>query len=234
MKLVKHLAGLGYGSRREVQQLIARGAFTDSAGKVLAEGDLPDHEAIRFRGEALDPPAPMVVMLNKPTGYTCSTADPGAVVFDLLPPRFSRRNPQLNPVGRLDKDTSGLLLLTDDGPWLHRVSHPKTGPGKTYHVILDRPLQGGEAELFASGGLMLRGEAKPLLAARLEVLGAREGRVVLHEGRYHQVRRMFAALGNHVLSLQRVAIGGLTLAPELAAGQWRILTAAEREEVFRP
>jgi 16S rRNA pseudouridine516 synthase len=173
-------------------------------------------------------------MLHKPTGYTCSTADPGAIVFDLLPPRFSRRNPPLNPVGRLDKDTSGLLLLTDDGPWLHRVSHPKSGPGKTYHVWLDRPLQGGEAELFASGELMLRGETKPLLPAELELLGAQQARLVLHEGRYHQVRRMFAALGNHVLALQRVAIGGLTLPQDLPTGQWRILTPAQREDVLRP
>jgi 16S rRNA pseudouridine516 synthase len=232
MKLVKHLASLGYGSRREVQLLVARGAFTDTVGRVLAEGDLPDHERIRFRGEALDPAAPLVVILHKPTGFTCSTADPGAVVYDLLPPRFSLRNPPLSPIGRLDKDTSGLLLLTDDGAWLHRVSHPKSGPGKTYHVVLDRPLQGTEAELFASGTLMLRGEATPLLPAQLELLGPHEARVVLHEGRYHQVRRMFAAAGNHVLTLQRVAFGGLTLPADLEAGQWRVLTTAQREEVL--
>jgi len=232
MKLVKHLASLGYGSRREVQLQVARGAFTDTAGRVLAEGDLPDHEMIRFRGEPLDPAAPLVVMLHKPTGFTCSTADPGAVVYDLLPPRFSRRNPPLSPIGRLDKDTSGLLLLTDDGTWLHRVSHPKSGPGKAYHVVVDRPMEGTEAELFASGTLMLRGEVKPLLPAQLEVLGPQEARVVLHEGRYHQVRRMFAAAGNHVLSLQRIAIGGLTIPVDLAAGQWRVLTTEQREKVI--
>lgn len=234
MKLVKHLAGLGYGSRREVQQLIARGGFTDADGRVLAEGDLPAHQSIRFRGEPLDLAAPMVIMLHKPTGYTCSTEDPGAIVYDLLPPRFCRRTPPLNPVGRLDKDTSGLLLLTDDGPWLHRVSHPRSGPGKTYHVLLDRPLLGGEAELFASGSMLLRGEAKPLLPAQLVPLGPQEAQVVLHEGRYHQVRRMFAAVGNHVVSLRRVAIGNLCLPADLAPGQWRALREAQREDALRP
>jgi 16S rRNA pseudouridine516 synthase len=173
-------------------------------------------------------------MLHKPVGFTCSTADPGAIVFDLLPARFARRNPPLSPVGRLDKDTSGLLLLTDDGTWLHRVSHPRSGPGKTYQVVLDRPLTGTEAELFASGRLLLRGESKPLLPAELVVSGSHEARLTLHEGRYHQVRRMFAATGNHVTDLSRIAIGALELPADLPAGQWRVLDGAAKERVLRP
>lgn len=232
MKLVKLLANLGYGSRKEVQRLIRAGAVTDDAGRRLGEKDLPPHAAIRFRGEPLDVPSPLLIMLHKPCDYTCSADDPGAVVYDLLPERFALRNPALSPVGRLDKDTSGLLLMTDDGQLLHRIIHPKSGCLKVYHVVLDRPLEGHEAELFGSGEMMLRSEGKPLLPAKLEVLGEKEARVILHEGRYHQVRRMFAAAGNHVLDLRRVAIGGLALPDDLAEGEWRQLTAAEKDAVF--
>jgi len=199
---------------------------------VLGESDLPPHDQIRFRGEELDPPAPLVIMLNKPDGYTCSSEDPGSTIYDLLPERFAHRNPGLNPIGRLDKDTTGLLLLTDDGKLLHRIIHPKSGCLKVYHAKLDRPLEGHEAALFASGTLLLKSETKPLLPARLEVLGTKEALITLHEGRYHQVRRMFAAAGNHVLSLQRIAIGGLRLPDDLAEGDWRTLTAAEIAAVF--
>lgn len=231
MKLIKHLANLGYGSRREVEQLLARGAFTNLAGAPLRGNEPLAHAEIRFRGEPLDPPAPLVVMLHKPVGYTCSTEDPGATVYDLLPPRFQRRNPLLSPVGRLDKETSGLLLLSDDGPWLHRVTHPRRGPGKTYHVWLDRPLSGSEAATFAAGDLVLRGEDKPLLPAELTILNPTEALLTLHEGRYHQARRMFAAVGNHVVALKRVAIGQLHLPDDLPEGQWRILDAGTRAMV---
>src|SRR5690606_34281850 len=139
-----------------------------------------------------------------------------------------KRKPGLNPIGRLDKDTTGLLLLTDDGQFLHKIIHPKSGCLKIYHVILDRPLEGHEGELFSSGTLLLNSESKPLLPAKLEVLGEKEALVTLHEGRYHQVRRMFAAAGNHVLSLKRIAIGGLALPDDLDEGEWRQLDDEER------
>ena len=232
MKLVKLLANLGYGSRKEVQRLIRSGAVTDAVGNVLGENDLPPHDQILFRSEPLDPPAPLVIMLNKPDGHTCSSEDPGSTIYDLLPPRFAQRNPGLNPIGRLDKDTTGLLLMTDDGKLLHKIIHPKSECHKVYHATLDRPLEGHEAELFASGTLVLNNENRPLLPAKLEVLGEKEALVTLHEGRYHQVRRMFAAAGNHVLGLQRISIGGLKLPADLEEGDWRELTADELKAVF--
>ncbi|MEO8617118.1 MAG: pseudouridine synthase [Luteolibacter sp.] len=232
MKLVKLLANLGYGSRKEAQRLIRSGVVTDDTGAVLGDSDLLPHERIRVRGEELDPPSPMVLVLNKPDGYTCSTEDPGDTIYDLLPPRYAQRNPGLNPIGRLDKDTTGLLLLTDDGKLLHKIIHPKSGCLKIYHVILDRPLEGHEGELFESGTLVLNSETKPLLPAKLEVLGEKEALVTLHEGRYHQVRRMFAAAGNHVLGLQRISIGGLRMPDDLTEGDWRQLTADELKSVF--
>lgn len=232
VKLVKLLANLGYGSRKEVQRFIRSGAVTDDSGRVLGEGEVPPHERIRFRGEPLDPPFPLTLMLNKPDGHTCSADDPGAVIYDLLPERFAHRNPGLNPVGRLDKDTTGLLLMTDDGKLLHKIIHPKSGCLKIYHAVLDRPLSGNEADLFGSGELLLHGEIKPLLPAGFKAHGEKEALVTLHEGRYHQVRRMFAAAGNHVTALKRIAIGGLTLPTDLAEGEWRMLTRAELEQVF--
>jgi 16S rRNA pseudouridine516 synthase len=232
MKLVKLLANLGYGSRKEVQRLIRSGAITDTDGNVLGENDLPPHGRILFRGEPLDPPSPLVIMLNKPDGYTCSSEDPGSTIYDLLPERFALRNPGLNPVGRLDKDTTGLLLMTDDGKLLHKIIHPKSNCLKIYHATLDRPLEGHEGELFGSGTLVLNSETRPLLPAQFEALGDKEALVTLHEGRYHQVRRMFAAAGNHVLDLKRTTIGGLRLPDDLEAGDWRVLEPEELASVF--
>lgn len=227
MKLVKLLANLGYGSRSYVEGYMRKGVVTDLQGRVLGAKDFPPHGEILFKGEPLDPPAPLTLMFHKPAGYTCSTDDPGDTIYDLLPPRYALRNPVLSPVGRLDKDTTGLLLMTDDGQLLHRLISPKHHVPKTYQVTLDRPLEGHEAALFSSGELVLRGEDKPLLPATLEVLGEKEARITLEEGRYHQVRRMFAAAGNHVLELKRVSIGGLELPDDLEEGEWRILGSTE-------
>ena len=157
--------------------------------------------------------------------------DPGRIVYDLLPPRFRARAPQLSTVGRLDRDTSGLLLLTDDGALLHRIVSPKARLSKAYEATLAQDLRGDEAALFASGTLLLESEETPLAPATLEVLGPRHARLVLTEGRYHQVRRMFAATGNHVETLHRPRIGGLSLG-DLAPGQWRLLEPADLQRLF--
>jgi len=227
VKLVKLLANLGYGSRSQVERFLRQGAVTDVDGKVLGSRDFPPHAAIRFKGEPLDAPGPLTLMFHKPAGYTCSTDDPGDTIYDLLPARYALRNPILSPVGRLATETTGPLLMTDDRQLLHRPTRPKSEVDKIYQVTLDRPLEGHEAGLFASGELVLRGEEKPLLPAALEVLGEKEARVTLTEGRYHQVRRMFAAAGNHVVALKRVAIGALHLPEDLAEGEWRTLADDE-------
>ncbi|KRG43681.1 16S rRNA pseudouridine(516) synthase [Stenotrophomonas panacihumi] len=231
MKLVKHLANLGYGSRKDVTWMFREGRITDAAGEVLYADDQVAHEDIRVDGEPLDPPAGLTVLLHKPAGYTCSTKDSGRLIYDLLPPRFRLRSPLLSPVGRLDRDTSGLLLMTDDGALLHRIVSPKSRLDKAYEVTLAQDLRGDEAAQFASGTLMLESEDKPLLPAEMDVLGPRAARLVLHEGRYHQVRRMFAAVGNHVDALHRSRVGGLGLG-DLPEGQWRVLDAADLAQLF--
>ena len=231
MKLVKLIANLGYGSRKQVAQLFREGRITDAAGEVLYADDQVAHADVRVDGEPLDPPQGLVLMLHKPLGVTCSTRDPGRIVHDLLPPRFRLRTPLLSTVGRLDRDTSGLLLLTDDGALLHRIVSPKSKLAKTYEATLAQDLRGDEAALFASGTLLLESETTPLAPAALAVVDPRHARLVLTEGRYHQVRRMFAAAGNHVEALHRSRVGGLALG-ELAPGQWRILDGADLQQLF--
>ena len=231
MKLVKLLANLGYGSRKEVAWMFREGRVTDAGGEVLYADDAVDPASVRVDDEPLDPLPGLLIALHKPVGYTCSTKDPGRVVYDLLPPRFRLRNPILSTVGRLDRDTSGLLLMTDDGALLHRITSPKSNLGKVYEATLAQDLRGDEGAVFASGTLMLESEKTPLAPAGFEALAPRRARVVLHEGRYHQVRRMFAAVGNHVEALHRISIGGLGL-DGLAPGEWRVLGDADRTAIF--
>jgi 16S rRNA pseudouridine516 synthase len=231
MKLVKLIANLGYGSRKQVTAMFREGLITDANGDVLYADDKTEHSNIRVDGESLDPPAGLLLMLHKPTGYTCSTTDPGGVIYDLLPERFRLRSPIVASIGRLDRDTSGLLLMTDDGPLLHRIVHPKSKLSKVYEATLARDLRGNEVELFASGTMMLESEKEPLAPAKLEVIDPRHARLTLTEGRYHQARRMFAAVGNHVEALHRSQVGGLTLG-DLPSGEWRLLSAEDRAQLF--
>lgn len=226
MKLVKLLANLGYGSRKQVAWMFREGRVTDAVGEVLYADDQVGHDDVRVDGAPLDPPQGLTLMLHKPAGYTCSTKDTGRLVYDLLPPRFRLRSPVLSTVGRLDRETSGLLLFTDDGQLLHRIISPKAALPKVYEATLAQPLRGDEAALFASGTLLLESETTPLKPAALEVIAETHARLTLTEGRYHQVRRMFAATGNRVVALHRSRVGGLAL-EGLAEGDWRALDAAD-------
>jgi len=231
MKLVKLIANLGYGSRKEVTLMFREGRITDPDGEVLYADDKVPHEHIRIDDEPLDPPAGLVLVMNKPLGATCSRKDIGRVVYDLLPPRYRVRDPALSTVGRLDRDTCGLLLFTDDGALLHRIISPKARVAKVYEATLANDLRGGEGALFASGTMMLESETDPLEPVVLDVLEPRRARVTLTEGRYHQVRRMFAAVGNHVESLSRISVGALTL-DNLQPGEWRALEEHEIARIF--
>jgi 16S rRNA pseudouridine516 synthase len=231
------LANLGYGSRKEVKDMARAGWITLDGGPtkdmdqhVRIEADLP--KRLQIQGQPIDPPPGMVVMMHKPLGVTCSHKEAGPLVYDLLPLRWRRREPALSTIGRLDKDTSGFLLFTDDGDLLHRVISPKKHVVKQYVACLERPLTGEEEAMFASGTLMLENDDKPLSPAELEPLSATTARLTIHEGRYHQVRRMFAAVGNHVTALHRDRIGGLALPPDLAPGAYRVLGAAEIASIF--
>jgi 16S rRNA pseudouridine516 synthase len=226
MLLSRYLARLGYGSRKEVELLIRQRRITTRDTVVLRDGDCPPHDTLCVDGAPLDPPEGSVLLLNKPLGYVCSTNDRPPIVYELLPARFLARSPVMATVGRLDADTTGLLLLTDDGALNHRITSPRTHLPKTYRATLAESLRGEEAAQFASGTFMLKGEDTPLRPATLVVHDTRTVDVSIMEGRYHQVRRMFAATGNHVVSLQRIALGPLSL-DGLAEGTWRLLSASE-------
>ncbi|MCJ2141108.1 pseudouridine synthase [Methylobacterium sp. E-066] len=237
VRLDKLLANLGYGSRREIQGLARAGAIlldgaevADAGDRIALDPDLPSR--LTIDGAPVDPLPGLCLMLHKPLGVTCSHKEAGPLVYGLLPERWRWRDPPLSTVGRLDKETSGLLLLTDDGALLHRIIAPKANVAKRYRVTLDRPLDGTEAAIFASGSLMLEGEERPLLPVQLEVEDLTHCAVTLTEGRYHQVRRMFAAVGNHVVALHRDRVGGLDLPADLPAGEYRVMTEADVTAVF--
>ncbi|PVE25111.1 16S rRNA pseudouridine(516) synthase [Microvirga sp. KLBC 81] len=239
LRLDRLLANMGYGSRREVQQLVYAGLVTldgetleDADDRIVVTRDLS--ERMLIRGKPLDPPPGLALMLHKPLGVTCSHKEAGPIVYGLLPERWRRRDPAISTVGRLDKETSGLLLMTDDGNLLHRIISPRANISKRYHVTLDRPLRGDEAEIFAAGTLMLEGEDRPLLPAEMEALSDTSAYLTITEGRYHQVRRMFAAVGNHVTALHRDKIGNLALPEDLEPGQYRPLTEADLALILPP
>ena len=231
------LGSMGYGSRTEMARLGKAGGIvldgadlTDVSRRIPVTPDLPSRMVID--GQPLDPVPGLVMMLHKPLGMTCSRKEDGALVYDVLPDRWRRRDPAISTIGRLDKQTTGLLLLTDDGDLLHRVISPRRHVAKVYRATLARPLNGAEGDVFAAGGLVLEGEDKPLSPAFLEVLSPTEARLTVTEGRYHMVRRMFAAVGNHVEGLHRERVGGLTLPDDLAPGEWRLLDPAQIEAIF--
>ncbi|WP_426042920.1 16S rRNA pseudouridine(516) synthase [Brevundimonas sp. TWP2-3-4b1] len=233
----KLLGSMGYGSRSEIARLGKVGGIvldgvdlTDVSKRIAVTADLPGR--MQIDGRPLDPPAGLVLILNKPLGMTCSHKEDGDLVYDILPERWRRRDPAISTIGRLDKQTSGLLLMTDDGDLLHRVISPKRHVAKVYRATLARPLTGTEAALFEAGGLVLEGEDKPLAPAHLEVISPTEARLSVTEGRYHMVRRMFAAAGNHVEALHRERMGQLALPEDLEPGEWRLATQAEIDSLF--
>jgi 16S rRNA pseudouridine516 synthase len=175
---------------------------------------------LRIDGEPVDHPEGILVVLHKPAGLVCSRDErEGANVFSLLPERWSRRNPPITSVGRLDKETTGLLLITDRGELVQRWTSPRHKVTKRYEVLVDQDLTPELIPLFASGTLRLPDESNPCLPATLTLMGTRTASLDLIEGRYHQVRRMFASQGFRVESLHRSRFGALDLG-DLPPGQW--------------
>ena len=222
-RLDQILASLGYGSRREAAGWVAEGRVCIGGVPATRADQKADPAAVTLDGEALEAPNGLLAMLHKPVGYTCTHSQAeGPTIYDLLPETWLRRNPAVTSIGRLDKDTSGLLLLTDIGSLVHRFTSPRSDLEKVYEVTVDRDLEPGLVEVFARGDLLLRNERKPCLPARLEITGPRTAVITLTEGRYHQVRRMFASQGWHVENLHRTRFGPYQLG-DLAAGEWRYL-----------
>ncbi len=218
----------GFGSRRECAGLLDAGLVrlagavqADPAARYPAEG-----LQIEVEGQAWTCQTQALVLLHKPAGYECSQKPSHwPSVLLLLPAALRRRGVQ--PVGRLDQDTTGLLLLTDDGPLIHRLTSPRHHVPKVYEVTCARPVD--EAQLRRlRGGVVLDDDPLPVRAEGCEATGPNSLRLTLVQGKYHQVKRMLAAAGNHCQALHRSAFGALTLADGPAPGQWRFVNPAER------
>lgn len=208
------------------QRAIRRGGVSVAGAVVRAPATpVPDGAEVRLDGVAVAPPGHRYLMLYKPPGVVCVRGD-GAhrSVFDLL--RDELRSERLHVAGRLDADVTGLVLITDDGAWSHRVMAPRHKQPKTYLARLAEPLSAAAAAALSTG-VLLQGEPRPTRPAEIEVLDDRHARLTVREGRYHQVKRMFAAVGNRVLALHRERIGALGLDPDLPAGAYRHLTETE-------
>ncbi len=223
MRVDQMLSRFGYCSRREAGMWVRRGRVVVEGRQVDDTSERVDPGGVRVDGEPLEGADGLLVMLHKPAGVVCSRSEgEGASVYTLLPDRWSQRNPPVTTVGRLDRDTTGLLLVTDLGDWVHRWTSPKHHVEKTYEVTLDGDGDPAWIERFASGTLMLEGEEKPCLPARLEWVTEREAKLHLVEGRFHQVKRMFEAMGREVMRLHRSRFGEYELG-DLAQGAWRSL-----------
>lgn len=233
-RLDKLLCSQGTLTRSEAGRLIRAGRVTVDGTPCRQPAQKVDAAAaaIAVDGKPISYAAHIYVMLNKPAGILCVSRDPKApTVVDLLPPSLRRRG--LFPAGRLDKDTHGLVLVTDDGAFAHELLSPRHHVPKTYRAVLDKPLDGEMIAAFCAGPTLEDGTR--CREARLTVL--EEGatplvEVVIYEGRYHQIKRMFAAVGCHVTWLKRYAMGGLWLDESLEEGACRLLTPAEKTSIL--
>jgi 16S rRNA pseudouridine516 synthase len=226
LTLERLLAGIGFGSRKEARGLVRMG-LVELDGKVLEDpfmefAERP--ETITVNGEEVPTVEKLYVMLHKPLDVECShNARDHRSVFEFLPDRFTAMG--IQSVGRLDADSEGLLLLSNQGDFIHRVESPKKGLLKHYKVTLAREFTDAQREELLKG-VMLKGERREVVAREIETDGE-SVIIAIGEGLYHQVRRMFAAVGNHVETLERISIGNLKLDPTLGRGGWRFLTDEE-------
>lgn len=230
-RLDKRLANTGKWSRKEARELIRAGrAAMDGAVCRSPEQKVGETTNITVDGAAISGPGPVYLMLNKPAGVVSSTDEPGErTVIDLLGEDY--QGVGLFPAGRLDKDTEGLLLLTNDGPLAHRLLSPKYHVDKVYYLEVDGVLDGGDVEAVRAG--ITLGDGTVCQPGELELLSDSSAHITIHEGKYHQVKRMLAARGKPVTYLRREAFGPLVLDQDLPKGGWRALTEGEIQALFR-
>jgi len=234
-RLDKLLSNLGYGVRKDVAYWVKDGLITVDGKAAASAAQKVMADQVHLEGNPLDHPYGLTIIYHKLPGAVCSRKEDGRLIFDDFPERWIHRKPPFSCVGRLDKNTSGLLILTDDGQLNHQITSPRQHISKTYAVTMDSPLQGHEVDIFANGRLMLENDDRPCLPAELTITDDLHASLVLHEGRYHQVRRMFAATGNHVTELIRTHIGALDLAAtKLQPGAYTTITATELMKMISP
>lgn len=234
MRLDQFLSARTMYSRRELRQMIGKGQVTVN-GTAALRADQPiraQEDVVRLREIVIPGDPYLYVLLNKPKGYVTSCEESGQhTVMELIPPELCRKD--LRPVGRLDKESTGLLLFTDDGQLAHQVIAARSHVAKYYRIVLARPWENCYAEQI-SDGIILADGAHCRSAQAVPIPGTtHEALICLHEGKYHQVRRMFAALGNHVSELERVALGGLSMPPDLTLGTCRVLLNQDVQKMLK-
>lgn len=230
LRLDRWLVTLGVGSRSEMQKLIRKGGVKVNGAMVKDPGQQVDENTaeLTVNGTPVDGRLTRHVMLHKPAGLLTAARDKKqSTVMDLLPDVYNAIG--CMPVGRLDKDTTGLLFLTTDGELNHRLLSPGRHVDKTYLAEVDGPLDASHVAAFAEGLHLSDFDAQP---ARLEIIEPQTGRVTVHEGKFHQIKRMFTAVGREVTKLHRETFGSLTLDPNLPEGQWRELTDEELASLY--
>jgi len=220
-RIDKILANHGYTSRRSSDQFLKSHQVTIKNIRVFDPSDKAEPSELLIDDQPIDHPDGIFILINKPAGCVCSH-DPseGALIFDLLPAQWMQRNPVPTTIGRLDKDTTGALLVTDKMDLVHRLISPSQHVSKVYRLTVDKNISDSLIELFKSGTLLLHGEKKPCLPAKLEILDTQNARITLEEGKYHQVKRMFASQGYTVLKLHRERFGEWDV-EGLKEGCWR-------------
>lgn len=225
MRLDKYISNATDLSRTEAKRLIKAGDVSIDA-KMATSGSqkVSSDHSVTIDGSPITLLVDRYFMMNKPAGVVSATKDhSNPTAIDLI---YEHRNQQLQIAGRLDIDTTGLLLITDDGQWNHIVTSPRTDCKKIYLVELENPV-GDDYQKKLEEGIALEGEKRRCLPATMEVIDDHHIRLCISEGKYHQVKRMITSLGNEVLSLHRMQIGGIELDPELEPGDYRPLTADE-------
>lgn len=218
-----HLSKLGYCTRSEARKFLKMFHLNVGEKRIFDPSVKAYHDDITIDNVAIDPEK-LVILMNKAPEVICSHNDAGVLIYSAFPDRWNRRNPKISTVGRLDVDTTGAILITDDGDLNHRLTSPKSDISKVYEVTLAHPLKGDEEQIFASGELMLNNEKKPLLPAKLEIINETLVRIEIVEGKYHQVKRMFAAVSNRVVKLHRVSFGEHSV-ENLEEGEYKIISA---------
>lgn len=225
MRLDKFIAQTTDLTRRTAQYAIRDGRIlVNGNSKVKATQKITDACEITYDGQVLSIPALVYLMLNKPQGVVSTHSDAThTTLLDLLQEAYPQ---ELQIAGRLDVETTGLILITDDGLWNHKVTSPKRSTGKRYRVSVVDPIDESVIETFAEG-IVLRGEKRATKPAKLKIINTHEALLTITEGKYHQVKRMFAAVGNKVTALHREAVGSIELDAALAPGEYRALTPQE-------
>lgn len=228
-RIDKILANHGFTSRRSADKFLKTHIVTVNDVEIFDSSNKAKPSEIMIDGQPLDHPDDILILMNKPAGYVCShDSSEGALVFDLLPAQWMTRNPVPTTIGRLDKDTTGALLITDKMELVHRLISPSQHVSKVYRLTVDNDLTDTLVELFKSGSLLLHGEKKPCLPATLEILDPRNARITLEEGKYHQVKRMFASQGYTVIKLHRERFGEWNV-EGLKEGCWRDVEMKEKK-----